>query len=223
MVTQRRLPAEVYWRRRLLLLALVIALAWGVVRLWPGGAETPASVAAPGPTPSSTPEPSASAPSTEAEPDPEPASQTATVTLAAPSADCDPEQVRITPSVAEGQEAGDDVAIDLVVSTTSSTPCTLKPADAALVAVISAGDTAIWDSDVCSGALLTAPVALSPRWSTVAPTTWNGRRSGPACSDGEDRAPAGTYTMRVGTLGGEPGTAGFRLEPRSEEPESDEK
>lgn len=190
-----------------MLLALVIALVWVGVTLWPGGADDDPPAAAPAPSAST------SAGST---PTPEPAPTQAAqsdvqVALATASTPCDPEAVRITPTVPADQRAKKAVRVELLVSTTEAKGCTLDPADADLVAVISSGDTAVWDSAVCRSALLEDPVALSPGWSTSVATSWSGRGSGPACSAKEGWASPGTYTLRIGTLGGEPGSAKFRL------------
>ena len=83
--------------------------------------------------------------------------------------------------------------------------CTLDPADADLVAVISSGDTAVWDSAVCRSALLEDPVSLSPGWSTSVATSWSGRGSGPACSAKEGWANDGSSAQL--TEGSKPGGA----------------
>jgi hypothetical protein len=208
-VSQRRLPAEIYWRRRLLLLAVVILIVWGVLRLTgdDGGDPEPAprpaaSSAAPSASPATTP----------------PADGAIDVTLVSATRDCDPEDVRITPTVRAGQTVREPVDIGLVVSTIDPKPCTLTPADADLVVVISANDTAIWDSTVCKDSLLTKAVPLSPRWATLTPTQWSGRGSGAGCSPKEGWATPGRYEIQVGTLGGEPGRATFTLEKRAPAP-----
>ncbi len=205
---RRPLPRAIYWRRRFLLLAVLIALAWGVVTLWPGGGDDePAPVAAPTASASA----SASTTPTPA-PAPTQAAQSAVqVALTTSAEPCDPELVRITPTVPADQPARKAVRLELLVSTSAAKGCTLDPADADLVAVISSGDTAVWDSGVCRSALLDEPVVLSPGWSTSVATTWSGRGSGPACSSKEGWASPGTYTLRIGTLGGEPGAARFTL------------
>jgi hypothetical protein len=187
---------------------VLIALAWAVVTFWPGGGdEDPTPVAAPTARASGT----ASTTPTAA-PAPTQAAQSAVqVALTTSSEPCDPELVRITPTVPADQRARAAVRIELLVSTTATQGCTLDPDESDLVAVISSGDTAVWDSGVCRSALLKDPVALSPGWSTTVATTWSGRGSGPACSSKEGWASPGKYTLRIGTLGGEPGAARFTL------------
>ena len=212
-MSQRRLPAEIYWRRRLLLLAVLILIAWLGVQLWPGAGDDERPVSAPVTTvkPSTTPKPA-------------PADGTTTVALASSSKACDPESIRITPSVPDGQKTRGPVDIDLTISTTSKKSCTLTASNSDLLVVISAGKTAIWDSTVCKAALLTEDVKLSPGWSTIAPVEWSGRGSGPACSKKEGWATPGRYTVQIGTLGGEPGKTKFTLTPapKPDDEESDD-
>jgi hypothetical protein len=202
-VSQQRLPAEVYWRRRLLLLAAVIALVWLALR-FVGGEDDP------------DPKPTAKAPvaTTPTATVAAPVDGVVEVTLVSASRPCDPEKIRMTPTVEPGQLTKGPVKIGLVVSSTEKTACTLDPADADMVAVISANKTAIWDSTVCKTALLDDPVAVSPQWSSLVTGTWSGRGSGAKCSAKEGFATPGTYTVQVGTLGGEPGKAAFKLEAR---------
>ena len=211
-MSQRRLPAEIYWRRRLLLLALLILIAWIGLHFWPDGSDerpvsAPVSTATPSPTPS-----------------PASTDSTTTVALSSDSSACNPESIRITPSVPDGQHTRGPVDIDLTISSTSRTPCTFTAISADLLAIISAGKTAIWDSTVCKTALLTDPVKLSPGWSTVAQAEWSGRGSGRACSKKEGWATPGGYTLQIGTLGGEPGKTKFTITPPPKEDDSsDEK
>ena len=204
-MSQRRLPAEVYWRRRLLALAAVIALVWLAMR-FVGGDDKPDS------------EPKATSPAatTSAPTVTAPVNGLVDVTLVSASRACDPEKVRITPTVEPGQLTKGPVKIGLVVSSTEPTACTLTPGDADMVAVISANKTAIWDSTVCKISLLDDPVAISPQWASLVTATWSGRGSGSKCSPKEGYATPGTYAVQVGTLGGEPGKTSFTLLRRPE-------
>ena len=209
-MSQRRLPAEIYWRRRLLLLAVLILIVWVGLQLWPDpNDERPVSSTAPTATPSPT-------------PDPVPSDGTTTVSLSSGDAACDPESIRISPAVPSGQKAREPVEMNLTIGSTAKKPCTFTADSSDLLVIISAGKTAIWDSTVCKTALLTDEVQLSPGWSTVVPVEWSGRGSGPACSSKEGWATPGRYTVQIGTLGGEPGEVKFTLAP-PEKPKDDEK
>jgi hypothetical protein len=195
------LPAEVYWRRRLLAVAAVIALVWLALRFVGGDDE-------PDPKPTA----KATVTTTAAPRVTAPVNGIVRVTLVSASRSCDPEKIRMTPTVEPGQFTKAPVKIGLVVSSTEKTACTLTPADADMVAVISANKTAIWDSTVCKVALLDEPVSVSPQWASLVTATWSGRGSGSKCSAKEGYATPGTYAVQVGTLGGEPGKASFTLE-----------
>ncbi|REK72546.1 hypothetical protein DX116_02715 [Aeromicrobium endophyticum] len=210
-VSQRRLPAGIYWRRRLLLLAVVIAVVWAVLQIRDGGDdEKPAKAAA---TPSKASSKPSAAPTTPPAPK-QTVDGLVDVAVVAGTTPCNAEDVRITPSVRPGQLTKGPVDIGLVISSTQTTACTLQPADADTVAVISANGTPVWDSTVCKASLLSAPVALSPQWSTLTTVQWTGRGSGSNCTSNQGWATAGKYTLQIGTLGGEPGKTTFSLDAR---------
>lgn len=196
------MPAEIYWRRRLLFLALVIALIWLGTRAFGGGDD-----------PKTEPKPTTTA-TDSAAPEPAPTEGALTVKLTSATRSCDPEKIRVTPTVKPGQLIKEPVDIGLVVSSTEDAACTLTPAAADLLVVISANKVAVWDSTVCKTSLLTNPVAISPGWATLAEATWSGRGSGNKCSTKEGFATPGTYTIQAGTLGGEPGKTTFTLNPQ---------
>lgn len=209
-MSQRPLPAAVYWRRRLLIVAVVIALGWVGLRLLNSGEDATG--------------PSGSEAAPQVVPAVVPTDGTYDASLPSTSTACDPQQIRITPTVPVKQAAGEEVTIELVVSSAGAEACTLKPDDADLIAVISANGEPVWDSTLCPTSLLTDPVPLARGWSTVVTTTWSGRRSGSSCSSSEPFVSAGTYTVKLGTLGGEPGETTFSLTQAAEpEPEPEPK
>ncbi|MDX6233817.1 MAG: hypothetical protein QOH68_2889 [Nocardioidaceae bacterium] len=200
------MPAEVYWRRRLLVLAAVIALVWLALRFAGGDDEPDPKPTAKASAAATTPAPTVAAP----------VNGVVDVTLVSATRGCDPEKIRMTPTVESGQFTKAPVKIGLVVSSTEKTACTLNPASADMVAVISANKTPIWDSTVCKVDLLGDPVAISPQWATLVTATWSGRGSGSKCSAKEGYATPGTYAVQIGTLGGEPGKTTFTLDRKPE-------
>lgn len=198
------MPAEIYWRRRLLALAVVIALVWLGLKLAGamGGSDDEPKAAATTPTPTAVATTKAPVDKTNGLVD---------VTLVGSTRACDPQEVRVTPTVRPGQLTKAPVDIGLVVSSTSTRPCTLTPAVADDIAVISANGTAVWDSTVCKQGLIDKPIALSASWATLATVQWSGRGSGARCNSGEGYATPGTYTLQIGTLGGEPGRTTFKI------------
>jgi len=219
------LSPAIYWRRRLLALAVLIALIWAGWQAtgWIDRGDEPA--------PATTASPSDS-------PDPETPSMTdaesVAVSIPAAKGACDPENVRVAPSVKDGQHAGGAVSVDLLLSTVDGSGCVLDPNQADLLLVVSAGDADVYDSTGCQQSMLSESVAIPPGWAVQESVHWNGRRSGGSCGDGEELLGEGEYAAQIGTLGGEPGKTTFRLappkppkkpdpeKPESEEPESEE-
>ena len=86
------------------------------------------------------------------------------------------------------------------------TPKALDP-----LAVITHEDDTVWDSSICETAIVAQPIQLVPGWAMTIQIPWNPIGSGDACSPDEPWLDPGDYTLRVGTLGGEPGRADFTL------------
>jgi len=210
-VSTRQVGRDVYWRRRLLVLAVLIAIVWGVVQvvgLVRGDEEKP------------DPAPAAAAPTTAAPtttPTTAPPADQVPVAIETSTTVCKPDNVRIVPSVASGQEAGAPVTIDLMITALDGEACTFRPSADELLAVVDTDRAPIYDSSVCRAAFFDQPVAVPAGWGTVTTVEWNGRGSGTACGTSEGFAPAGTYTLKIGTYGGEPGQVTFKLAQRAPE------
>ena len=189
-------------------MALVIAIVWGVLQLTGGGDDGESAKASGTPTPRAS--ATTTAPTAPAVPE-QTVDGSVDVALVGAATPCDPEKVRVTPTVRPGQLTKGPVDIGLVVSSTQETACTLEPDDAEAIAVISANGTPVWDSTVCKSSLLDVPVQLTPQWSTLTTVQWTGRGSGSNCTSNQGWAAAGTYTLQIGTLGGEPGSTKFSL------------
>lgn len=198
-------------RRRLLLLAGILLLAWAVVQFWPFGSTedpvTTSTVATPGTSPTSV-MPSAT-----------PVETRTTVKLKGNGRTCDNKDVTLTPSVTSPQPARSPVAIDIAVTASGSKPCTVKAKDFDPIAVIRRDSSDVWDSSVCAKRMLPKEVKVTPGWATTVRSTWTPRKSGKKCKDDEDWLGRGEYTLRIGMLGGEPGKATFRLSKPKPKPE----
>lgn len=205
-----RVGRDVYWRRRLLVLAILIAVVWGVVQLvglTRGDGEEEPGAADPTPTPAT----ASTAPATAA-----PTDQVA-VAIETEATACKPENVRIVPSVPGGQTAGGPVRIDLMMTALDGEACTFRPSASELLVVVDAQRAPIYDSSVCRAAFFDEAVAIPAGWGTIAPVEWTGRGSGAGCGTSEGFAPPGTYTLKIGTYGGEPGQTTFKLVRRAPE------
>lgn len=207
-----RLSPAIYWRRRLLVLAAVFLLGWVVTTLVSGRGDSESAQPAPQPQPSATSDaPQASATSATPTPVPSPSLDSAAqVSVSSADEECDPSTVRIQPSVPRGQQAGEQLRVDFVVSTSAEKPCTLKAKERQTLVVVSSGDSTVWDSSVCSSTVIAAPVQVSPGWVTLARGA-AGNLSESACARGYGFRYAGTFQVRAALLGGEPSEATFRL------------
>lgn len=196
-----------YVRRWLLLLAGVILIAWIIVQVWPRITDDDAN---PTSTATVTALPPTATPTTP-KPSTPPPGITTRVTLAGGTAACATRDVTIAPSVGSPQYARRPVFIDVAITTTANQPCSFTPKALDPLAVVTHDDDTVWDSSICETAIVSRPVQLVPGWATTIRMPWAPRESGDACAPDEDWLEPGDYTLRVGTLGGEPGRADFEL------------
>lgn len=206
----RQHPRSVYVQRWLLLLAAAILVAWVIVQVWPPGSDEP------NPTSTSTVTalPPAATPTAATTPTPKPTPPpgiTTRVALAGGTAACKARDVTISPSVLSPQFARRPVFVDVAITTSAAKPCAFTPKPLDPLAVITEDDDTVWDSSICEAAIVSTPVRLVPGWATTVRVPWVPRESGDACKPDEDWIEPGEYTLRVGTLGGEPGRADFTL------------
>lgn len=201
-----------YVRRWLLLLAAAILVAWVVVQVWPsisGDDANPTSTATvtalpPTLTATETPTP------TPAKPTPPPGITTR-VALATGATACKARDVTISPSITSPQYARRPVYVDVAITTAAAKSCVFTPKPLDPLAVVTHDGDTVWDSSICEKAIVLRPVRLVPGWATAVRVPWVPRESGDACKADEDWIDPGEYTLRVGTLGGEPGRADFKL------------
>jgi hypothetical protein len=198
----------VYVRRWLLLLAAAILVAWVVVQFWPSFKKD----ANPTSTATVTALPPTAKPTVPITPKPTPPPGTTTrVTLAASTGPCETRDVAISPSISSPQFARRPVFVDVAITTSAKKPCSFTPKALDPLAVITHDDDTVWDSSICEKAIVSRAVRLVPGWATTVRVPWLPRESGDACKPDEDWIEPGEYTLRVGTLGGEPGRADFEL------------
>jgi hypothetical protein len=182
------LPAATYWRRRLVVLLLLVALL--AVGLWlaqRGDGDDRLATADPtaDPTaqrsaePTSSPSPTASA-------------------RACRDDDLEVQATTDTADVAAGARA----TLTLTVRNTSAQACRRALGQGAVELVVTSGEDRIWSSDDCAPGGDDGVVLLEPGASQQARATWPGTRSAPGCPDGQPAALPGTYriTGRVGEL-----------------------
>ncbi|AZH82988.1 hypothetical protein EAO79_08825 [Plantibacter sp. PA-3-X8] len=195
----------VYWRRRLIvfgvLLAVIVLVIVLIVRL-ASGPGTENTAATPTPTPTATPAPTAA---------PE-ASTTAPIDEAATTdpgsaAACTADQIRVEAVVNGTSFAADELPqLSLSVTNTGSAACTMNAGTSQQVFTVSSGEEPYWTSTDCQTAPSDQQVLLEPgkTVSSNPPITWDRTRSAPdTCDQPRDPVPAGGASYHLNTsIGG---------------------
>ncbi len=207
------LPAAVYWRRRLLVLTLLLALLGGVG--WLGAAlltgrgdEAAATGATATSTPAGTPALDRVVPSLASVRTPTPLSSSAPAPAPAPAAPAAPAQeagatcrddvlaleVR-TPGTAA---AGARPVFELVVTNTATVPCT-RVLDKGLqeMVLLDAAGNRVWGSNDCFPEASSDTRTLAPGEQVVFPLTWGGLTSEPTCTAARVPVGPGQYVLRA--------------------------
>lgn len=217
-LTRGPLPAGVYWRRRVFVLALAATMVFVIASVLSGGSDGKDSGA-----------PVAQQAANETTP-----SQTITVSqrkgrngkrhrlvtqgpsfdpsvLAEPDGNCDPADVRITPRIV-GAVAGQSVTIGLSLQTVQSEACYFRVGSDKVTLKITRGGKEIWTSRECPGAVPSQSVVVRHVVATVVPMTWDARESDSSCSHRRSwLMPADHFKVEASTLGGEPSETDFSL------------
>jgi hypothetical protein len=222
-MTRGRLPARVYWVRRLMVLGIAALLVVGLARLLGGSSDgssgpdratrvAEASSAATTPSTSTTTSTTASAPSAGTQPrrHQQPTPTPTPTPVAMPSGPCAPGDIAISPSVPRPY-AGRDISLVLDLSTLTTPACTWKVSGSTLALKITSGSDLIWTSVQCPRAIPTEDLVLRQSAPTRVRLTWDARRSEPGCPRLTDWARLGTYHLYVAALAGQPQEATFTL------------
>jgi hypothetical protein len=207
-----RLPARVYWRRRLILLAVLVALlaggGWLAVR-WldpPGEGSTGAGAVTssrPVPTPAlervlpslasvRTPD---TAPGT---PLPEVRRKPATSTIApTPGGPCTDEMVELTMRAPSQVPVGSTPALEIVVRNVSEVDCVRRlDKDLQEVLLFDAEGNRVWGSNDCRPERSDLRKTLVPGEGVALEIVWSGLSSEPDCAGERTTPSAGVYVLR---------------------------
>lgn len=211
-LTRGPLPASIYWRRRALLLALVLVLVLLASRLFGGDDGDPqggvvATQTSGDPTRSTTEDKNA---------DPKPRKPKKTTVpqepvLAQPDGPCADSDILITPTVDEAV-AGRPVPVTLQLRTASAEACTWRVSANHVTVKITSGSDEIWTSRQCPRAVPVQDVVVRRDVTTFVDVPWKARRSDAGCPIPTPWALPGTYHVHAAALGGEPAEASFQLE-----------
>ncbi|MGC4112769.1 MAG: hypothetical protein QM747_20580 [Nocardioides sp.] len=211
-MTRGRLPARVYWVRRLMVLGITLLLVFGIVRMFggsgDGGGDQARQVADTS---------NGAGKSTGTESDQTPSSphhgkkkDSPPVTRVVPSGPCEASDIAITPSVPH-PIGGSDITVVLDISSVSTPACSWTVSPSSLAMKITSGADLIWTTAQCSRAIPTQDVVVKQSEPTRVKVTWDARRSEPGCPVQTQWALPGTYHLYVAALGGQPQEATFLL------------
>jgi hypothetical protein len=217
---RRRLPARVYWFRRLAVLGTATLMVVAVGRLLVGssdgsdsGPPTPGAVQAAAtltPAAATSSGPEIQLPKGTKRPRPSKPPKPTPTPLAQPSGPCVPEDVVVAPEV-RNPVGGSDVVIALSFRTLVSAACTFDVSAKTVTLNITSGRDPIWSSRQCTRAVPTTNVVARKDLATYVYVTWNAKRSDAACSRLTEWALPGWYHVRVAAFGGEPADEQFEL------------
>ncbi len=235
------LPPAIYWRRRVFVLALVLAIVFTLVSLVRGGGDRSPDARAT--TTATTVDPSADSAddagrhARRAERralrraqrhsdsngsgrkgsagQPEPDTQGPTAGPTAPTL-VEPSGTCDDEDIAvvprvDPAVAGQPVTIQLRLRTLTSRACTWRMSSKHLALKITDGSDEIWTSRECRFGIPLSNVVVRRDLVTTVPMTWNGLRSEPTCPKLSRPAMPGDYTVSASTLGGEPAESVFDL------------
>lgn len=229
-MTRGRLPASVYWRRRLFVGLLALSIVFVIASLLGAGSDgssaepvaQQSAEAADTDTSSGATTTPPSAPATVAE---SPTQEEQATELAAPSGTCAPEDVRITP-ITQKAVAGRDVEIDLSLQTRTDPACHWRVGAKQLAVRISGQGGEVWSTRHCQQGIPSKTVVLRKDVATKLTFTWDARRSDEGCPKATEWVLPGEYVVTAAALGGEPQqqtlelvapSATQRPEPKAEE------
>jgi hypothetical protein len=193
------LPAAVYWRRRLVLLAALLAALF-VLRACVGGGDAPRTTGA-GPTPTVT-------RSAATKPSPTPSRslvRTGPVT-------CTDAMLQLTvTSDAKTYPVGSSPRFVLRVANTSDRSCRRDLGGKPLELRVYSGEDRIWSSDDCGDTTTSSVQTIGAHSYLETTMTWPGTRSRPGCTGDKPKAQPGTYYVRLSVGSARTSGAVFRL------------
>jgi hypothetical protein len=204
-----KLPAAVYWRRRLLLLAGVLAVlggaAWLVVTVVAGrdGAGSASAATRQRPVPAlERVVPPFTAIATPTPPSITAAIPAADAVAAAPApvagGPCTDDMIALEVRAPAGAAVGSKPTFELVVSNTSAVPC-VRALDKGLqeIQLFDSSGNRVWGSNDCFPEQSSDPRTLAPGEVVSVPIVWGGLTSEPTCTAPRAGPTPGNYLVRA--------------------------
>ena len=203
-----KLPAAVYWRRRLVLLTLVLALlggaGWLTFTLVAGRNSASDAAAATGARPVPALErvvPSLGAIATSTPPPVTTAADAVVATPAVPDpvagGPCTDDMIALEVRTPGSTPVGSKPTFELLVSNVSAVPC-VRALDKGLqeVLLVDLSGSRLWGSNDCFPESSSDPRTLAPGEVASVPIVWGGLTSEPTCAAPRTNPPAGNYVVR---------------------------
>jgi hypothetical protein len=128
----------------------------------------------------------------------------------APEGLCSARDINATPIVRQAV-AGQDVVVVVQLQNQVTLACTWDLSPRTFTMKITSGEDTIWSSQDCPGAITKQTLVLRRDFIVRTAIAWSPRRSGDACTRGEDWVLPGAYHVAVAALGGEPTDVQFEL------------
>jgi hypothetical protein len=188
-------PPNVYWRRRVAVVAGIIVLGllvWWILGALTSGTQEPGGGTTPDPTVSATTSPAAAAD---------------------PGRDCAAEDFSVVTGPRDAEFTGDDLpTFTVTVISTAETPCVVDPATAAKI-VVTSGDNTWFDSSTCTdyAAFDAEKFVLEAEATYDLTTTWNRGRDDAGCSSEPAEKQEGYYWIVATVQGVSADKIQFRL------------
>jgi hypothetical protein len=206
------LPARVYWRRRLMALAVLLVIlgagTWGGILLLTGGSVEPGGSSSPeAAEPAPTPALERVVPALAAVRTPEPPEPVAAEAEAAPEAaapppveaggPCSDDMLAVEVRTPGTAAVGSKPVFELVVTNASATPC-MRDLDKGLqeLILLDGAGARVWGSNDCFPESGPDARTLAPGEAVVFPVVWGGLSSAPDCAGERTPPPAGSYAVR---------------------------
>lgn len=211
MTPRGALPASVYWRRRLVVLTVLglVAIVWLKVTGsgdGSGDAGRVTTVAAP----TDAVDPYTVVAGSVLYPRVGDIEQVPT-SLPEPDGECAPDDVRLSPSATRAV-AGQDVWWQVQMWTESSAACTFAISPSSMQLRVTKGQSVIWSTLDCPGAITTQDVVIGRSVETPVAFSWTARRSdSQTCTEHGAWAMPGRYRLTVAVLGGKVAETPFDL------------
>ncbi|HEX3929485.1 MAG TPA: hypothetical protein VHW64_02185 [Nocardioides sp.] len=215
--TRGRLPARVYWVRRLMVLGIALLLVVGVAKLLSGGGGGSGGDSADRARQVADTSSEGGDPSDQGAHQGKRSSDDATPTRVVPSGPCAASDIAITPSVPH-PVGGADITVALDVSSLATPACSWTLSSQTLAMKITSGADLIWTTAQCGHAIPAQDLVVRQGTATRVKVTWDARRSEPGCPVETAWALPGTYHLDVAALGGQPQETAFLLTAPSNDP-----